>query len=178
MSKIKLLLSGVSAEIVLGNYMPTDQTIIKNWEEFYHYNDLIHHSQLLTDYLSFIEIFEDDIAVFKGKIPNSNFISQKSFSPALFNQSLYLRTECAEQSIFQCVFETNNFDKAKLIFETQCYDMLFKVGSSFIAKMLYDGNELDLVWYSGKPLGNICVLCNCENGYLVPFYDAIKKNKL
>jgi hypothetical protein len=177
MPSIKIQISGVSAEIVLGNYIPTDQTIVKNWEEFYHYNDLIHQSQLLTDHLSFVEIFIDDISVFKGKIPNSNIIYQKSFSPALFNQSLYLRTECVEQSIFQCVFETANFDKSKLLFETQSYDMLFKVGSTFIAKMLYDGKELDLVWLSGKPIGNICVLCNCENGYLVPFYDAINKIK-
>ena len=42
MSHITIQLSGIAAELVLGNYMPTDPTIMKNWEEFYHYNDLIH----------------------------------------------------------------------------------------------------------------------------------------
>jgi hypothetical protein len=59
MQKIKISISGVAAEIVLGNYMPTDPNIMNNWEEFYHYNDLIHKSLLLADYVSEIKISVD-----------------------------------------------------------------------------------------------------------------------
>jgi len=49
------------------------------------------------------------------------------------------------------------------------------VGKSFLAKVTYDGKPLSLEWVSAKPVGNICVLCRFENGYLNPLYDAINK---
>ena len=63
----------------------------------------------------------------------------------------------------------------KLLFETQDYDLLFKVGISFLSKIIYDNQELNLEWVSAKPVGNICLLCRAENGYLVPLYDAVRK---
>lgn len=175
MPKITLRLTGVAAEITLGNYMPQDSTIFNHWEDFYHYNDLIHSSQLLTEHISEIEIKQDDELIYSGQIPTSQFRIQKSSSPILLHRALYLRTECAEQAIYQCSFEADNFDKMKLYFETQDYDLLFKVGKSFLSKLFYDDKELDLEWLSGKPLGNICVLCRFENGYLIPLYDAVNK---
>jgi len=62
-----------------------------------------------------------------------------------------------------------------LQFETQDYDFLFKVGKSFVTKMLYNDKALELEWMSAKPVGNICLLCRFENGYLVPIYDAVKR---
>lgn len=175
MTKIKILLTGVAAELVLGNYMPKDATIFNNWEEFYHFNDLIHESQLLTEHISEIKIQQDEEVIFTGKIPATNIVVQKSSSPVLIQQALYLRTECAEQSVYQCEFEVEDFDKKNLLFETQDYDMLFKVGNSFLAKVTYNSTKLEPEWISGKPVGNICVLCRNENGYLVPIYDAINR---
>jgi len=175
MSKIKIQLTGVAAELVLGSYMPKDATIFNNWEEFFHYNDLIHVSQLLVEHISEIEIKQDDAVIFTGKIPNAHIVAQKSTSPVLIEKTLYLRTECAEQAVYTCEFETDEFDKTKLCFETQDYDMLFKVGKSFLAKVTYEGKPLPLEWVSAKPVGNICVLCRFENGYLVPVYDAVNK---
>lgn len=175
MSKIHIQLTGVAAELALGNYMPKDTTIFNNWEDFYHYNDLIHASLLLADHISEIQIKQDDEVIFKGKIPTVQIRSQKSISPVLKHRALYLRTECVEQAIFQCVFEVDNFDKTKLSFETQDYDLLFKVGTSFLSKMFYEERELNLEWVSANPIGNICLLCRFENGYLVPLYDAINK---
>ncbi|HLP04424.1 MAG TPA: hypothetical protein VK152_03245 [Paludibacter sp.] len=175
MSRISIQFRGISAELVLGNYMPSDSTIYNNWEDFYHYNDLIHVSQLLSGHISEIEIRENDEMVFAGRIPSSQFRPQKSFSPVLFQDDCYLRTECAEEAVFHVEFETDGFDKNKLYFETQDYDMLFKVGNSFLSKVVY--NDLSFVpeWKSGKPIGNICVLCRSDNGYLVPIYDAVNK---
>ena len=175
MSDIKIQLTGVAAELVLGNYMPKDATIFSNWEEFFHFNDLIHVSQLLMEHISEIEIRQDDAVIFTGKIPSTHIVAQKSTSPVLANKALYLRTECAEQAVYSCEFETDGFDKTKLCFETQDYDLLFKVGKSFLAKVTYDGKSLPLEWVSAKPVGNICVLCRFENGYLNPLYDAINK---
>jgi len=175
MSKIKIQLTGVAAELVLGSYMPKDATIFNNWEEFFHYNDLIHVSQLLIEHISEIEIKQDDVVIFTGKIPNAHTVAQKSTSPVLVNKALYLRTECAEQAVYTCEFEADGFDKTKLNFETQDYDMLFKVGKSFLAKVTYEGKPLPLDWVSAKPAGNICVLCRFENGYLIPVYDAVNK---
>ena len=175
MSNIKIQLTGVAAELVLGNYMPKDATIFSNWEEFFHFNDLIHVSQLLMEHISEIEIRQDDAVIFTGKIPSTHIVAQKSTSPVLANKALYLRTECAEQAVYSCEFETDGFDKTKLCFETQDYDLLFKVGKSFLAKVTYDGKSLPLEWVSAKPVGNICVLCRFENGYLNPLYDAINK---
>ena len=79
MSHITIQLSGIAAELVLGNYMPTDPTIMKNWEEFYHYNDLIHTSQLLMQYINNIEVKVDDKTLYSGKIPASSIHAQKSF---------------------------------------------------------------------------------------------------
>lgn len=175
MSKINIKLSGVAAELVLGNYMPKDATIFNDWQEFYHFNDLIHETQLLSEHVAEIEIQQNEEVVFKGKIPGTRLLPQKSSSPVLVQRALYLRTECAEQAFFQCEFETENFDKEKLYFETQDYDLLFKVGKSFIATVLYDKQSFPLEWVSAHPIGDICVLCRFENGYLVPVYDAVKK---
>jgi hypothetical protein len=175
MSKIKIQISGVGAELVLGNYMPGDETIYNDWQEFFHFNDVIHESQLLSEHVSEIEIKQDELEIFKGKITDTQFQPQKSFSPVLVQLALYLRTECVEQSVFQCEFETENFDKNKLCFETQDYDLLFKVGRLFITGMVYDELPLSLEWVSAHPIGNICLLCRYENGHLVPVYDAIKK---
>jgi hypothetical protein len=175
MSKIQIQISGIAAELVLGNYMPTDTTIFNNWEDFYHFNDLIHVSQLLVEHISEIQIKQDEAVVFSGKIPVSQIYPQKSTSLALLHKALYLRTECAEQSVYSCDFETESFDKMKLHFETQDHDLLFKVGKSFLANMMYDGNKLQLEWISGKPVGNICVLCRFENDLLIPVYDAVNK---
>lgn len=175
MSKITIELSGVAAELALGNYMPKDATIFNNWEEFYHFNDLIHASQLLTEHISEIRIEQDGETIFTGMIPTAYIHPQKSTSPALKHGALYLRTECAEQAVYRCEFETEGFDKNSLSFETQDYDLLFKVGSSFLSRITYNGKELAPEWVSGKPVGNICLLCRFENGYLVPVYDAVNK---
>jgi len=175
MSTINIKLSGVGAELVLGNYMPKDATIFNDWLEFYHFNDLIHETQLLADYVSEIVIKQDDQIVFQGKIPGTKFIPQKSFSPVLVQQALYLRTECAERAEYECTFVTGNFDKNKLFFETQDYDLLFKVGKSFITGLLYDQQPFQLEWVRAHPVGDLCLLCRCENGFLVPVYDAVKK---
>lgn len=175
MQKITIQLTGVAAELALGNYMPKDATIFNNWEDFYHFNDLIHVSQLLTDHISEIQISCDGEVVFSGQISPAHIRPQKSISPVLQHRALYLRTECAEQAVYRCEFETESFDKNLLSFETQDYDHLFKVGKSFLNKVQYDGRELGTEWISGKPVGNICVLCRFENGYLVPLYDAVNK---
>src|ERR1035437_2319618 len=106
MSNIKIQLTGVAAELTLGNYMPNDTTIFNNWEDFYHYNDLIHVSQLLPHHISEIEIQQDDKVIIKGKIPKTSYFPQKSFSPVLVHRALYLRTECAEHAVYKCEFET------------------------------------------------------------------------
>ena len=175
MSFISIRLTGIAAELVLGNYMPKDVSIFNNWEDFFHYNDLIHVSRLITEHITEIQIRNDENIIFTGKIPDSRIQKQKSFSPVLNQNSLYLRTECAEQSVFECSFETESFDKNKLTFETQDYDGLFKVGKSFLNKAFYDGTEINPEWVSGKPVGNICLLCRYQNGFLIPFYDAINK---
>jgi hypothetical protein len=175
MSKISIQLTGVAAELTLGNYMPKDTTIFKNWEDFYHYNDLIHESQLLAEHISEVQISRDGEVIFTGQISPAHIRPQKSISPVLQHRALYLRTECAEQAVYRCEFEAGDFDKNKLGFETQDYDMLFKVGNSFLSKVLYDGREVSAEWISGKPVGNICLLCRFENGYLVPLYDAVNK---
>ena len=175
MQKVKISISGVAAELVLGNYMPTDPNIMNNWEEFYHYNDLIHKSLLLADYVSEIKISLDNTEVFNGKIPVEAFSAEKSFVPAMVERALYLRTECVENAVFECEFETEEFDKQKLKFFTQDYDHLFKVGTSFITEMTYDSNKTELNWVKAEPVGNICLLCRFENGYLIPVYDAIRK---
>ena len=141
MQKVKISISGVAAELVLGNYMPTDPNIMNNWEEFYHYNDLIHKSLLLADYVSEIKISVDNTEVFNGKIPVEAFSAEKSFVPAMVERALYLRTECVENAVFECEFETEEFDKQKLKFFTQDYDHMFKVGTSFITEMTYDSNK-------------------------------------
>lgn len=175
MSKINIQLTGVAAELALGNYMPKDATIFNNWEDFYHYNDLIHCSQLLTEHITEIQIKQDDQLIFTGQIPESQIKQQKSSSPVLEHRALYLRTECVEQAVYQCEFEVDSFDKMKLFFKTQDYDLLFKVGKSFLTEITYNDQKLTLEWAKGKPVGNICLLCRFENGYLVPLYDAVNK---
>lgn len=95
----------------------------------------------------------------------------------MVDRALYLRTECAEEAIYSCEFDTENFDLQLLTFETQDYDFLFKVGNAFLDKIFYNGLPLQAEWQSGKPVGNICLLCRCENGYLVPLFDAINKKE-
>ena len=168
-------MKGVAAELTLGSYMPKDATIFNNWEDFYHFNDLIHVSQLLPEHISEIEIKQDDEVIYTGKIPPSQFKTQKSFSPVLIEKALYLRTECAEQAVYHCEFTTEKFDRMKLFFQTQDFDLLFKVGDSFLSTITYDDKELNLEWVSAKPVGNICLLCRFENGYLLPVYDAVRK---
>ena len=175
MSNITIQLSGVAAELVLGNYMPKDSTIFNDWLEFFHFNNIIHETQLLSEYITEIEIKVDQVQLFKGKIPQTQFRQVKSFSPVLLQNTLYLRTECAERSVYKCEFETENFDKNKLYFETQDYDLLFKVGKAFITHLSYDQISYPLEWVSAHPVGDICLLCRFDNGYLVPVYDAIKK---
>ena len=178
MSKIKIQISGVGAELVLGSYLPGDATIFNDWQEFYHFNDLIHETQLLVEYVSEIEIKVDDLVLFRGKIPDTKFIPQKSCSPVMIEQGIYLRTECAENAVYQSEFEIESFDKNMLFFETQDYDLLFKVGNAFISHLIYDQVSYPLEWVSAHPVGDICLLCRFDNGYLVPFYDAVKKLKL
>ena len=175
MSNITIQLSGVAAELVLGNYMPKDSTIFNDWLEFFHFNNIIHETRLLSEYVSEIEIKVDQVILFKGTIPQTQFRPLKSFSPVLVQNALYLRTECAENSVYKCEFETDNFDKNKLFFETQDYDLLFKVGKAFITHLIYDQISYPLEWVSAHPVGDICLLCRYDNGYLVPVYDAIKK---
>ena len=53
--------------------------------------------------------------------------------------------------------------------------MLFKVGKSFQAKLLYENENVAIEWMSAKSICNICMLCQFENGLLVPVYDAVNK---
>jgi len=175
MNHLTIQLTGVGAELVLGNYMPDDLTIFNDWQEFFHYNDLIHESQLLSEHISEILITRDDEILFQGRIPFPQIQAQKSFFLVLVQQALYLRTECVENAVYRCELDVEEFDISKLVFETQDYDMLFKVGKSFLSRLLYDGNELPLEWVSATPVGSICLLCRSENGCLVPVYDAIKR---
>lgn len=178
MSVIKIEIKGVAAELILGNYMPGDPTIYNDWEEFYHYNDLIHESQLLSDYITEVTIKKDEELIYQKKnTPFFRMEKQKSFCPAMEQDRIYLRTECVENAVFVSEFETENFDVLKLVFETQDYDCLFKVTNSFVSSLLYDGEKHDLVWEKGEPVGNICLLCKFDKGYMIPIYDAIKKEE-
>ena len=175
MPKINIQLKGVGAELVLGKYMPKDATIFNNWEEFFHYNDVLHVSQLISDHITEMVIEVDNVEVYKGKISPEKFKSQKSISPLLVENSLYLRTECAEQVVYSCSFEADVFESEKLIFEIQDHESLFKVGRSFVSNIRYNDTKYILEWSSAVPIGNICVLCRFENGFLVPIYDAVNK---
>ena len=77
MSKIKIRITGIAAELALGNYMPKDATIFNDWQEFFHFDDLIHETQLLAEHVTEIEIKQDDVMIFTGKIPDAKFQSQK-----------------------------------------------------------------------------------------------------
>jgi hypothetical protein len=127
MQSVEISIKGIAAELVLGNYMPKDVTIFNNWEDFFHYNNLIHVSQLLWEHISEIQIKIDEAISFAGKIQEKSIKQQKSFSPVLIQNALYLRSECAEEAVYGCSFETENFDKNKLTFETQDYNGLFEV---------------------------------------------------
>lgn len=175
MATIKIQIKGVAAELALGNYKASDTTIMNNWEDFYHYNELVHQSLLLADHIKLINIEVDGKLLYTGKIPALQFEKQRSYRPHLMDQALYLRTECAENALFECEFEADSFDKTKLKFETQDYDLLFKVGEHFVAKLIYEDQELDLNWVSAQSVGSICVLCKYDQGFLVPMYDAIRK---
>lgn len=175
MSKIQITIKGVAAELVLGNYLPVDKTIFNNWEEFYHYNDILHTSQLVADYISEIEISIDEKSHFKGKIPAKQFVKDKSFLPNMTEGGVYLRTECIENAVYAVETEIEDFNLNNLSFVTQDYEMLFKSAKDFVSSIKYDNKQLDISWISGKPVGNICLLCGFQNGFLVPMYDAITK---
>jgi len=108
MSYLTIQLTGVGAELVLGNYKSDDTTIFNDWQEFFNYNDLIHESQLLTEHISEMLITLDDGIIFQGRIPSPQIHMQKSFSPALVSQELYLRTECAENAVFRCELDAKS----------------------------------------------------------------------
>lgn len=176
MPVIQVEVTGVAAELVLGHYMPDDPTIYNDWQEFFHYNDLIHESQLLSNYISEIVIKKDGELIYQKKnAPFFDIEKQKSFSPIMEQNKLYLRTECVENALYKAEFEVKEFDVSKLTFETQDYDFLFKVSNSFVNNLLYNRKRVELVWVKGEPVGNICLLCNFDSGYLLPVYDAIKK---
>jgi len=86
MSKIKIRITGIGAELTLGNYMPRDATIFNDWQEFFHFDDLIHETQLLAEHVAEIEIRQDDVVVFTGKIPDTKFQSQKVILPCWFRK--------------------------------------------------------------------------------------------
>ena len=175
MSKIKITIKGVAAELVLGSYLPSDKTIYTNWEDFYKYNDVLHASQLVADYISDIEILEDEKLIYKGKIPAKQFVKEKSFLPNMTENGVYLRTECVENATYEIETEIVGFDISKLTFSTQDYELLFKTATDFVTHVMYDNTPLELTWLKGKPVGNICLLCGFRNGFLVPLYDAITK---
>lgn len=178
MTKVRIEIKGVAAEIVLGNYMPTDTTIINNWEDFYNYNDVIHQTLLLKEHLTEFRIFINDQESKQQVQRQLKYVNAKTVIPYMEQEALYLRTECVENASFICEFETtSDFDLNKLNAVVQDYDALFKVSSHFIEALTYEGKQLELQWQSGKPIGNICLLCTYKNGYLVPIYDAIKKIK-
>lgn len=175
MSKIKITIKGVAAELVLGSYLPSDKTIFGNWEEFYNYNNILHVSQLIADHISEITILVDDKQIFSGKAPAEAFKREKSFLPAMVENNVYLRTECIENAVYSLETELESFSIHKLSFKTQDYDLIFKTGKSFITGLYYDDKPLPLNWEKGEPVGSICLLCGYQNGYLLPIYDAIKK---
>ncbi len=175
MGVVKIQLKGVGVELALGEYPKIDTKIFEEWTEFFNYNNLVHNSHLLQDHLSEVIITEDEIQIYKGKLTECTKSVQKSFEPSFEESHLYLRTECVEQAVYQCEFTTEDFDISKLVIETQDYDHLFKTGKSFIANLLYQNKVLELEWLSADSIGNICLLCKFENGYLIPIYDAITK---
>lgn len=178
MNKIRIEIDGVAAEIVLGNYMPTDTTIMNNWEDFYRYNDLIHKTLLLKDYISTFRVFINEQEIETVAQRKIKYEHAKTIVPFMVQDALYLRTECVEDAHFVCEFETEEeFDLSHLTANIQDYDSLFKVGNAFVEELQYKGSKINLEWQGGKPLGNICLLCGYQNGYLVPMYDAIKKVK-
>lgn len=172
---IEITITGTAAELVLGTYLPSDKTIFNNWEEFYHYNNLIHETRLMADYITEIEIKNDNTLIYKGKIPTNKLIKAKSVCPALEDSKVYLRTECIENAIFKANFETTDFDLNKLSVRTQDYDAIFKSATDFVTELDYDGKLIAPEWLSAEPVGNICLLCGCSNGFLIPVYDAVSK---
>jgi hypothetical protein len=175
MNKIGITIKGVAAELVLGNYMPTDSTIMNDWSEFYHYNDILHDSLLMMSHIKSVEIKCDNRVVYEGFISDNQISPQKSFLPALVHRALYLKTECIEEAAYVCELETDDFKVENLVFETQDFDQIFKVGKSFLANISYEGQSYKPEWVNGKPVGNLCLLCRYEDGYLIPIYDAIAK---
>jgi hypothetical protein len=177
MNKYIIELKGIAMELVLGNYMPTDLTILNNWEEFYHYNDLIHSSQLLSDYLQELLVFSNNDLIYKEKSFKIPIIKEKSFCPYMIQNALYLRTECAENAVFNCSFEADEFLPENLAIHVQDYDGIFRTGNSFITSLSYNGKKMVPEWQTGTSIGNICVVCKFDQGYLIPEYDAINKTK-
>ena len=175
MATIKIQLKGVGVELALGNYPKTETKIFEEWTEFFNFNNLIHTSHLIIAHLSEVIITKDELEVYKGKIAPSQLYHQKSLVPTFEQGALYLRTECVEQAVYQAEFTTDHFDISKLVFETQEFDQLFKTGKSFLVCLKYEEQYIELEWISADPIGNICLLCRSENGYLIPIYDAITK---
>lgn len=175
MANIHIQISAVGVELVLGTYLPHDTFIFSDWQEFYRYNDIIHSAHIIADHVKNIKITVDGEVLYEGIIPHNQFVEQKSFSPFLVPESLYLRTECVEECVCSCTFESDIFELDKLLFETQDYDFLFKVSQKFINKITYNSVPLEFEWTAKKAIGNICLLCRYNAGYLHPLYDAVNK---
>lgn len=175
MNKIQITIKGIGAELVLGNYLPADKTIFNNWEEFFHYNDVLHTSQLIADHITEIEIIVDGNVMHKGKIPARQFVKTKSFMPNMVENSVYLRTECIENATYKIEAEIENFNINNLQFLTQDYELIFKSAKEFISTIKYNDVDLQSNWVHGEPIGNICLLCGYQNGFLIPLYDAVTK---
>jgi hypothetical protein len=175
MSKIKIILEGVSAELVVGTYSISDTTIFNDWTEFYNYNDIFHSSLLLSSYIKTIKVICDEMLVFQGPIPYNLIHTQQTIFFSLRQGEDYLRTECIEEANFKCEFETESFNMQLLKFEIQDFGSIFKADKSFLSNISYQGVPQLTHWESAKPIGNICLLCRFNSGYMVPIYDAITK---
>ena len=175
MKRLVIEIKGVAAELVLGNYEPTDLTIMNDWAEFYHYNNVMHDSLLITSHVRDVKINWDGETVFQGLLPSNQVVCQQTMIPALIDQSLYLKTECVEEALYVCEFDIEEFHLADVIFETQDFDQLFKVGQDFLSVIRYENQIKKPEWVSGKPIGNLCLLCQFTGGYFIPKYDAIAK---
>jgi hypothetical protein len=93
----------------------------------------------------------------------------------MVENAVYLRTECVENAVYSIETEIENFSISKLKFLTQDYELIFKTAKEFVTQAQYDGKQLDLVWNSSTPVGNVCLLCGFQNGFLVPLYDSVSK---
>lgn len=175
MALVEVTMKGVAAELVLGSYLPSDKTIFANWEDFYNYNNLLHETQLVSEYIEFLTVKVNGVQVYTGKVPANLLCVEKSFTPVLLPNTMYLRTECVERAEFVAKFDADDFNIQGLKFHVQEYDGLFKTASAFLSSISYESKQLELVWSKAQPIGNLCVLCGFSDGYLFPVYDAVNK---